>query len=482
MAIDGSSCGLCLDRREFLASCATCAAGMAGAWALGAKSLLAAEAVDGGVKPKIRLVFSHHRQDEQGKQSEPGWPYLGYDHEGRKKELTEKLRQCCPGTEFLPATAYSVADAEKLLQADNEVDGYLAYMIGGWALAAETIAGSGRPTIFAGDLFGASGEILVSYAAARRKGLKVISVSSSRFDDVVQAVKCFECMKKLRRSTILLVGRPPAEDSKAIEKEFGAKVLPISFEQINQAYGKADPTEVQKWADCWISGAEKVVEPSRADIEKSAALYLAMCELMHQHNAQAITVNCLGGVYGGRMGAYPCLGFRQLNDDGRVGGCEADLQSTITMLLMSYLVGRPGYISDPVIDTATNRVIYLHCVAPTKVFGPEGESNPYHIRSHAEDRKGAAIRSLMPLGHLTTTLKFSPTTRQVILHQAKTVTNVDDDKSCRTKLAAEVQGDIDKLWTEWDRWGWHRVTFYGDHKRAVEQVSALLGFRVVEEA
>ena len=87
-----------------------------------------------------------------------------------------------------------------------------------------------------------------------------------------------------------------------------------------------------------------------------------------------------------------------------------------------------------------------------------------------------------PLGQLTTTLRFNPVTREVIFHQAKAVANVDDDKSCRTKLAAEVQGDINRLMTEWDRWGWHRVTFYGDHKRAVEQISALLGFQVIAEA
>jgi len=45
-----------------------------------------------------------------------------------------------------------------------------------------------------------------------------------------------------------------------------------------------------------------------------------------------------------------------------------------------------------------------------------------------------------------------------------------------------VIGDVDKLLSHWDQWGWHRVTFFGDHKRAVHQISALVGFQVVEEA
>jgi hypothetical protein len=45
-----------------------------------------------------------------------------------------------------------------------------------------------------------------------------------------------------------------------------------------------------------------------------------------------------------------------------------------------------------------------------------------------------------------------------------------------------VIGDVERLLSLWDLWGWHRVTFFGDHKRSVRQISALLGFQVVEEA
>ena len=121
-------CGCCtLSRRRFLAGCASCAAG---ALTVVAPRVPAAEPAS---RPKVRLVFSHHRQDAQGKQSEAGWPYLGYDHEARKRELLTRLQQACPGVEFLPATAYNPDDARKILQDDAAVDGYVAYMIGGWA-------------------------------------------------------------------------------------------------------------------------------------------------------------------------------------------------------------------------------------------------------------------------------------------------------------------------------------------------------------
>jgi L-fucose isomerase-like protein len=275
-----------------------------------------------------------------------------------------------------------------------------------------------------------------------------------------------------------VVDREPRE-GKTIEEAFGTKVRVVTADEFNAAYTKADASEGQKWAKTWIRNASKVVEPSEEEIGKSGRMYVGMRDLLGAQNAQGIAVNCLNLFYAGRMPAYPCLGFFQLNNDGLVGACEADLQSAITMLAMTYLTGRPGYISDPVIDTSKGQVIYAHCVGSNKVFGPRGTANPYHIRSHAEDGKGAAIRSLMPLGQTVTNLKFLPAEKSVVMHMSKTVANIDDPLACRTKLAAEVP-NAQKLLEGWTA-GWHRVTVYGDFKRRVETLSALLGFKVQEE-
>lgn len=361
------------------------------------------------------------------------------------------------------------------------MDGYVVYLVGIWSGAPAIIAASGRPTLFVDDLYAGSGEFLIQYAAARRQGLKVAGVASSRFEDVVEAIRAFECLKKMRSSVILdVIERDPGEQARAIEEVFGAKVRKTSADELNCAYTKAARSPAQDWAQRWLREARHVVEPSREEVERSAVMYVAMRDLMERHDAQAVTIDCLTLFYGGKLPAYPCLSFFQLNNEGLVGACEADLQSTATMLLGSYLTGRPGYISDPVMDTSKNRIIYAHCVAPSKVFGPEGPSNPYDIRSHAEDRKGASVRSLMPLGEMTTTVEFSAARREMVIHQAKTVENVDEDKACRTKLAAEVR-DVDKLFSEWDRWGWHRVTFYGELKRPFEHLAGLAGFRMVWE-
>jgi len=514
-----SSCGCCaVPRRRFLSHCAACAAGATGLASLGP----AAGASQQGDKPRIRLVFCHPTADTIT------WPNIGYDYDGQKARVKQALGEQCPQVEFLPVWIQNGEEAKQVIEGDAEVDGYLVYFVGcrgGGPEMISLLGKAGRPAVLADHLFAGTGNFLRANGQAREEGWPMVGVSTSRLEELADVARCFtvlkkpgatpadffaaadavrrksiapagdlscaadavrvadvgDCLKRLRESKILVVGRNPKGLITAIDKVFGTPVVPIDFPTLDGMYFKADRDEAAEWADRWIGQAEKVIEPTRKEIVDSGAMYLAMKELMKQHGADAIAINCLGGFYGGHLHAYPCLGFCEFNNGGQVGACEADLMSTITMVALRHLARRPGFISDPVFDTSKHQIIYAHCVAPWKVFGPEGPSNPFHIRDHSEDRQGAAVRSLLPLGHMTTTLKFSPQAKLAVLHQGKTVANLDVDRACRTKLAVDVRGDVDQLLNGW-RHGWHRVTFYGDLKEPVAELCKALGVELIQEA
>ncbi len=413
----------------------------------------------------MRLVFSHPEPGVEG------WPNVGYDFEARKRELSARLGRACPNIEFLTAAPRTQDDVSAILAADHDVDGYVLYLLGLPSPPVSRLTAAGRPVVVVNDLYGGG--------IGTMRGPRVVLVSSSSFDDVAHAVRTFEHMRRLRSSVILDVVERAQPEANAIEETFGTKVQILPAAELNAAYEKADAGESRKWAESWIRAADKVVEPSEEEIGKSGRMFVAMRDLLRERGAHAVAIDCLTLFYGGKMPAYPCLGFFQLNNDGAVGACEADLQSTISMLALTYATGRPGYISDPVIDTAKNQIVYAHCVAPTRVFGPRGPANPFHIRSHSEDRKGASIRSLMPVGHVVTSLKFVPSQKVVVMHTARTVANIDEDKACRTKIAAEIP-NAQKMLEGWTQ-GWHRVTVYGDYRNDVRRLGQLLGFNVVEE-
>ena len=88
----------------------------------------------------------------------------------------------------------------------------------------------------------------------------------------------------------------------------------------------------------------------------------------------------------------------------------------------------------------------------------------------------------MPAGYMTTSFRTNVARRQMVVHQAKAVGTLDSEFGCRTKLVAEVRGDIGKLFDQWSRFSWHRVTVYGDVKQPLAEFGEALGLEVVEEA
>ena len=514
-----SICACCpLNRRAFLAR--------GGAAAVGTLGLLATpdwlDAADSKTTTRVRIVYALHAD----KQDRPDWPNKDFDFKPAMQRITNEFTRRCKRFEFVTSLAAGEEQAKQILAADQAVggiDGYLVYQMNCWNRVVQTMATSGKPVLYADFQFGGSGGFLVYNAAfLRSQTANVGFVASSDIKDVAEAVKCFnvvkrggsvsdfvvataqarlkhtprvgrlackpddlkclsanECLRRFKESKILAVRSQEAGPASEI---MGITIQPMSFAELNDAWKNADKDEVRLVVEGWQKAAKKIEGVSRATLETSAAMYLAEKAVMKKHGASGITINCLGGFYGGHIHAYPCLGFYELNNQAFVGGCECDVRSAATMLAGTILTqGRPGYISDPVIDTAKRQIIYAHCVAATKVFGPEGPTNPFEILTHSEDRQGASIRSLMPAGYMTTSLEFDQSKKEVLFHRAKAVANDPDDRACRTKLCAEPVGDIEKLFREWDKWSWHRVTFYGDLKEPVYELADALGWKVVEE-
>jgi hypothetical protein len=287
-------------------------------------------------------------------------------------------------------------------------------------------------------------------------------------------------VRGLQQSKILAVR---GQESGPAGSILGIPIIHVPFTELNEAWQRADKDQARAVAEAWQGAARRVDGVTRATLEQSAAMYLAEKAVLQKHGANAITINCLGGFYGGHIHAYPCLGFHQLLNEGLIGGCECDVRSAAALVAVNLITrGRPGYISDPVIDTAKRQIIYAHCVASNRPFGPTGINNAFDILTHSEDRQGASVRSLLPLGHLTTTLQVSQERQEILLHQGKAVANDPDDRACRTKLCVEPLGDMEKLFTQWDQWGWHRVTAYGDLKPAVYALAEAMNWKVIEEA
>ena len=379
-------------------------------------------------------------------------------------------------------TSPSQVDAIKSKLAN--VDGILAIHLNiGVQPILNEILRVGQPTVVFAVPY--SGHEWAGYGALQREplGARMECLLTSDTSKLAEAIRPFRAIHHLREAKVLdLTTEPIEEYAGAVRKKFGTEIKTIERECVLKAYDAVNDAEARAEAERWITGAAKIVEPTRDDIFRSAKLALAFERLLEEEDATILTVDCYGSMWDRtiKLPAYPCLGFTRLNNLGLGGICESDLSSAMTHILFQGLAGKPGFISDPTMDESKNSIILAHCLGTTRMDGPAQPDAPYQLRSVRERGEGVVPQVKMRVGERVTQAKFVGTD-SILYFTGEIVDTPDVDRGCRTKIAVKLDGDAEKLWKNWSQ-GLHRVTCYGDISKQLAQFGRFKDVKLVNEA
>jgi len=430
-----------------------------------------------GPKSKVRIGKLYLGREH------PGWPMATVDVNGDMKRFEANLAKLGAGladVEFIEGglitTDQELAAAkEKFKGADGILVIHLTMGIGG---QLQSLFELDIPVVLFALPY--SGHEWHTIAGWQRKGKLIDVYASSKYEDVLVAIRPFRAIHRLKEARLLNVSTGPADATycQALKAKFGTEVISLTLPDLQKAYAAADQGEAMADMRRWVKEAKKIVEPTKDDILKGSVMYIAMRDLLAQHDAVAITMNCLGMDLMGRGMGYPCLGFVRFNNMGLGGICEADLKSSMTHLIFSYLVGKPGFVTDPVIDMSNSTIIHAHCVAATQMLGPGTKPSPYDIRNHLEDARGASLMVKLPVGMKVSMARLIGTNK-MLFSTGDAVDSPFVDRGCRTKLTVKV-ANIDRFTENWSS-GLHRVIFYGDHTRDLKRYCRFAQIRLVHE-
>jgi len=467
-------------RREFLGA-AVIAGGAAVATRLGTTTAQAADEVPWPKPPPVRVhtVFAGRTGDS----------YLTRPTEELARfknhfaELERKLGdvQFVGGDEVPPVEPAQVA--AKLKGADALFIVHLSGH-GGDAPALSPLIDVGLPTALFSQPF--SGHGWMYFPQWHKQGKPVVLLPSSDWGEIEKTIALLRVPALLKRTRILAIGGPHGTASacaaEKVKAKFGADLVTVPNERVVAAMNAVPLPAAEAEAEAyWISQARKIVEPKRPEIIQSARMYLGVKNLMIAEKAQAIcSTHCMGDPRG-------CLTFSKLNDLGYVGACEGDIDSTLTMLLFAYAFRVPGFISDPVVDTAQNALIHFHCTSATKMDGPAGKRLPFTIRTQTDSRGGVALEVENRVGQPVTCAKLVDLDTLVLVTGKITATSTSP-LACRTQFTQSVP-DARRLFLDWGAdvvkgdvmTLLHRVVFYGDYQRPMQDLGDLMKFKVIEE-
>jgi L-fucose isomerase-like protein len=286
--------------------------------------------------------------------------------------------------------------------------------------------------------------------------------------------KYVKVRKKLAAARIGLVGTPSEwliasqVDENQVKRKWGTTFVHIPImnliQIINQrtrAIGKIGHQFIDRATSCDVS-----VD----DVQTAELVVHTLIKMYKEYDLSAISVECFTFLL--ETNITSCFALSYLNDLGMVAGCEGDLPSTFTMVVLNYLSEKPVFMANVIdIDKDTNRVKLAHCTIPTSIL------SKYSIMTHFETKKGVAIRGFLPEDKTVTILKVGGENLSKWWVTKGIITkNLVNDAACRTQVEIQLDRPVDYFLQ--NSIANHHCLVLGDY---VEEVTEFLRFSLNSE-
>ena len=210
----------------------------------------------------------------------------------------------------------------------------------------------------------------------------------------------FRAQQSLKGMRIGVMGTPSGwliasnADYLLAKRRWGIEYVDIPLERISERYARTTDDEIGDACLRLASQALACREATPEDMLKAMRLHYALKSVIREERLDAITLSCFRLVEA--VGVTGCLALALLNDEGIVAGCEGDLQSVFTMLVVKALTGKPCFMANPsMINARTNEIVLSHCTIGLK------QTEQFIIRNHFETESSIGIQGILPTGDIT---------------------------------------------------------------------------------
>ncbi len=270
-----------------------------------------------------------------------------------------------------------------------------------------------------------------SYLQRRGEKVEVLHGTEARIAQRLKSIKkIMETKKVCRQYRIGVLGEPSewliasGADYNGIRKKLGMRIYDIPIEEmvrhIDEAKGKDVRVDIGS-----VEGFDNNT------LIQSLQIYQGLKNLMAEYNFNAITVRCFE-----LLDFYKntgCLALSLLNQEGLMAGCEGDVPSLISMILLHNLTNEPIFLANPVcIDENKNEITFAHCTIPLNMC------ESYKLESHFESGMGIAVRGKVKKGPVTI-FKLDGNADKYYLAEGEIIDNLNSPDMCRTQLKISLK-------------------------------------------
>ena len=220
-------------------------------------------------------------------------------------------------------------------------------------------------------------------------------------------------------------------DRAVISARFGVTFEDIAIHELEEAYH--DNTY-----EC-TSLTQAIIKQSFNDNEtqKSLNLYGALKRVCSQHHLGALSLRCFDLLTS--IQTAGCVALALLNAEGIVAGCEGDMPSLVSMLLLGKLTGQPAFMCNPSrMDESRKEMIFAHCTLPLNM------ADSFSLTTHFESESSVAVRGELPAGPVTV-FKLSADGARAFVSNGVLLDNPKLPALCRTQIHVRLEEDVDQM-------------------------------------
>ncbi len=247
--------------------------------------------------------------------------------------------------------------------------------------------------------------------------------------------------ERIAQSRLGILGNPSSwlvashVDPSAVRERWGTTIEKFPLTDLLKMIDKKTPIETGGDFEEFVSSAACVDVTDEA-LRDADRVSQALKQFVNHNHLDAVTVKCFTLLH--KTGITGCLALSQINDTENLSaGCEGDIPSTFTMMLVKFLTGQSAFMANVTgVDQDNNSVAFAHCTVPL------GLVDGYEITSHAETGKSVGLKGQFKPQEVTIVKVFGNDLSQHWVSGGTLSENLEIEGNCRTQIRVSLEESV----------------------------------------